>query len=108
MRYAIYNKEGEIIRIVGCPPEYAESQVKDDEGIIEAPRDVNDVTQKIEFDGFDEKGQPINPRVVNKTPAEIEADNPAPIPLSLEKQPAHITNEQWQGILNRLDNLEAK
>ena len=104
--FIIYNDKGEIIRVGSSQNIDYQLQAQNDEFVMDGTADC--ITQKIEFDGFDEKGQPINPRVVNKTPAEIEADNPAPIPLSLEKQPAHITNEQWQGILNRLDNLEAK
>jgi len=41
-------------------------------------------------------------------PEEIEADNPTPIPIPLEEQPALITNEQWQEVLNRLEVLEDK
>jgi len=68
---------------------------------------ANDVTQRIEFDGLDAKGQPINPRVVDKTPEEIEANNPPePEPIPFKKQLAHITNEQWQGVLKRIDKLE--
>ena len=106
MNYIVYDNTGIILRQVQCHQDFADMQAKENELIIEGT--ANDVTQKIKFDGLDDKKQPVNPRVVDKTPAEIEADNPAPIPLSLKKQPAHITNEQWQGILNRLDNLEAK
>jgi len=65
---------------------------------------ANAVTQKVEFDGFDDDGQPINPRVVDKTPEEIEAEKLPMIPT--EKKQAHITNEQWQSVLGRLDKLE--
>lgn len=48
-------------------------------------------------------------RVVNKTPEEIGAENPPkPKPIPIEKQPAHITNEQWQDVLDRLKKLETK
>ena len=68
--------------------------------------EADDATQKIDFDGFDVDGQPINPRVVDKTPEEIEADNPTPASMSLEKKPASITNKQWQDVLRRLRVLE--
>jgi len=42
--------------------------------------------------------------VVNKTPEEIEAEKP--LEIFLEKQIAHITNEQWQDVLKRLIKLE--
>jgi hypothetical protein len=52
---------------------------------------VNDATQKV-----------VNRKIVNKTPAEIEKDNPSP-PTS---RMAMITIEQWQDVLRRLDKLE--
>lgn len=79
-------------------------QAKKGEFVMEG--EANDTTQKIEFDGFDEKGQPINPRVVDKSPEEVERDNPPEPRLLKGKQPANITNEQWQDVLKRLDKLE--
>lgn len=70
---------------------------------------ANDVTQKVEFDGFDADGQPVNPRIVDKTPEEIEADKlPEPEIIPFEKQPAHITNEQLQEILGSIKELKEK
>ena len=60
---------------------------------------ANDVTQKIENPG-------IAGMVVDKTPAEIEAEKPPEI--SFEKKTAHITNEQWQDVLDRLDKLDIR
>lgn len=77
MSYIIYNKAGEILRNIQCSSAMSKIQAKKDEFIMEGV--ANDATQKIEFDGFDVDGQPINPRVVDKTPEEIEADNP-PMP----------------------------
>ena len=70
---------------------------------------ADDVTQKVIFDGFDKNGQPVNPRVVDKTPEEIEKDNPLllkVVEMPENKRPAHITKEQWQDTLKRLDTLE--
>ena len=44
--------------------------------------------------------------VVDKTPAEIEADKRPPVPES--KRPANITKGQLQQIMDRLAALEAK
>jgi hypothetical protein len=65
---------------------------------------ADNLTQEVKFDGFDAAGQPINPRVVDKTPEEIEAEKPPEMPEG--QRPAFITNEQWQDILNRLTALE--
>jgi len=94
-RFIVYNSKGQILRTGSCPDSIFFRQAHDGEFVIEGK--ANDVTQKI-----------VGGKIVNKTPEEIEADNPTPIPVPFEKRPAQITNEQWQGILNRLDNLEAK
>ncbi len=106
MNYVVYNITGEILRTVQCSIKSSFLQAKDGEFITEGV--ANDVTQKIEFDGLDEKGQPVNPRVVDKTPQEIETDNP-PIPeVPHGRRPAHVTNAQWQDVLKRLDKLETR
>lgn len=106
MSYIIYNEEGEILRIVQCSPAMSKIQPKEGEFIMEGT--ANGVTQKIKFDGLDVDGQPINPRVVNKTPEEIEADNPVLPEIPFEKKLAHVTNKQWQDVLKRLNDLEKK
>ena len=69
-------------------------------------------TQKVIFDDFDDNGQPINPRVVDKTPEEIKTEEIAEeaerkrAEIPHEKQQAHITNEQYQSLLIRLSKLE--
>lgn len=95
---------GKILRSVSCPSTQKHLQVKDGSFIMEGKAD--DATQKVEFDGLDDEGQPINPRVIDKTPEEIEVDNPMLLEIPSEKQPANITNEQLQNVLDRLDKLE--
>ena len=104
MNYIVYDNSGEILRIVVCSPAMSSLQARGGKFVMEGI--ANGSTQKIEFDGLDEKGRPINPRVINKSPEEIEADNPTPSEISFEKRIAHITNEQWQDILDRLDKLD--
>ena len=105
MMYIVFNSTKEILRLISSSPAMSLLQAKDGEFIMEG--DADDVTQKVEFDGLDEKGQPINPRVVDKTPEEIEAEKPIPLPETpFEKRPAYITNEQWQDVQDRLDKLE--
>ena len=63
---------------------------------------ANDVSQKIENPG-------IAGKIVDKTPEEIEAEKPPePEPIPYEKQAAHITNEQWQDVLKRLDKVDSR
>lgn len=58
---------------------------------------ANDITQKIENPG-------VKGKIVSRTPEEIEAEKPPEVPF--EKQPAPITNKQWQDIQSRLEVLE--
>ena len=103
MKVIVYNKAGELLRQVSCPSNLRHSQAKEGEFAMKGT--ANDTTQKVEFDGFDSDGQPVNPRIVNKTQAEIEAAIPADVPVG--KRSARITNEDWQTILDRLDALES-
>ena len=67
---------------------------------------VDKATSTIECDSIDEKGIAINPRPIETTATTMTMD---PIPLiSVENQPAFITNREWQEILARLDALEAR
>ena len=102
--YIVYNQDKKIQRTGSCPKDVFFLQAMGDDFVMEGIAD--DATQKIGFDGFDVDGQPINPRVVDKTDAEILADNPTLPEILFEKRTAHITNEQLQNILDRLDNLE--
>lgn len=99
-KFIVYNLDRKMLRGGGCSDKDFFLQARDGEFVMEGT--ANDVTQKIEFDGLDEKGQPINPRVVNKTQEEIEADNPTPPEIPFEKRVAHITNKQWQDVLAKL------
>lgn len=106
MKYTIYNATGKILRVVTCPISQHALQAKDGEFIMEGT--ASDLTQKVEFDGFDVNGQPINPRVVDKTPEEIKADNPKIPEIPHGLQLARITNEQWEKVIKRLDKLETR
>jgi len=61
---------------------------------------ADDVTQKIINVG-------IKGKVVDKTPQEIAEATYIPVPeqTPFEKQPAHINNEQWQYVLDKLKKL---
>lgn len=94
MRFIVYNQEGKILRAGTCSVQDFFLQIKEDEFIIKGT--ANDVTQKI-----------VNSKIVDKSPEEIEAEKPPESkPIPIEKQPAHITNEQWQDVMNRINKLE--
>jgi len=93
MNYIIYDKTGKILRTVQCSPALSKIQPKEGEFIMEGT--ANDVTQKI-----------VNGKVIDKAPEEIEV--PPEPRLLKEKQPANITNKQWQSVLHRLEALEKK
>ena len=103
MNYIIYNKDGEILKNIICSPAMIGLQISYGEFVTRGM--ANDSTQKIKFDGFDSIGQPINPRVINKTPEEIRADNPTPPEILFEERIANVTNKQWQIIQDRLTAL---
>jgi len=104
--FVVYNADREILRSGSCQNSTFYLQAGDGEFVIEGK--ANTVTQKVEFDGFDVDGQPINPRLVDKTPQEIAEATYIPVIVQppFEKQPAQISNEQWQSVLGRLDKLE--
>lgn len=97
MKYIIFNVVHEILRTVQCPPAFAKTQKHEGEFIMRGEAD--DVTQKIEFDSLNIKGQPVNPRVVDKTPEELT------IETSIEPRLAVITEVQWRDVLERLEAL---
>lgn len=101
-RFIVYNKDGKILRHGGCPDYNFNLQAQENEFVMEGT--ANDLKQKVEF-FWDIDHNPIDPRVINKTPEEIEAENPPDV--QFEKQIAHITNKQWQDVLVRLDKLES-
>lgn len=106
MKFVVYNKvTGKITRTGHCQACTFDHQAGEGEFVLEAV--ANDVRQKV-VDGFDDGGQPINPRVVDKTKLEIERDSPKTKPKPFLKKQAKITNEQYESLLKRIDKLEEK
>lgn len=96
MRFIVYNQMGKILRTGTCSIQDFFRQVDDGEFIMVGV--ANDVRQKI-----------VDGRIVNKTSEEIEAEKPPrPKLIPHEKQPAYITNEQWQEIRDKVRLLENK
>lgn len=93
MDYIIYDKKGKILRVTTCSPAMSKIQAKEDEFMMEGTAD--DATQKV-----------ANGKIVDKTPEEIEADNPVIPELDVEDQPILITRGQWRSIMNRIEELE--
>lgn len=102
--FIVYDKQNNILRTGVCQVKTFHLQANKGEFAMEGIAD--DATQKIEFDGFDVDGQPINPRVVDETPEEIEVEKLPEIPERM--LPANVTNEQWQSIVKRIEMLEKK
>lgn len=101
VNYIVYNQAGKIMRTGVCDGYVLYLQAGDREFAMEGI--ANDATQKVKFDGFDEKGQPINPRVVDKTPQEIIDDTPEP-----EPEEEMITKKKWKEVLDRISVLESE
>lgn len=87
--FIVFDNDGNILRTGTCPDEDFKVQV---ENIIEGV--ANDTTQKI-----------VDGRVVDKTPEEIERDNPTIPEVSEDEQQAFITKKQWQEATDKLDRL---
>ena len=104
-RFTIYNSEGEILRSGFCTTASFDKKAGDGEFVIEGTG--NDVTQKVV--NLDQYGtKPIGfLKIVNKTPEEMIGIKILVSKVTpYEKQPAQITNEQWQDVLKRIDELE--
>ena len=96
--FIVYDGHGKILRTGTCQNKTFYLQARIGEFVIAGKADAT--TQKIANAGVKDK-------VVDKTPEEIEeAKPPEPEPISVGQQPANITNEQWQNILDRLRALE--
>ena len=94
--FIVYNSTtGKILRTGNCPPSLYKLQVRAGESIILGK--ANDYSQKI-----------VDGEIVDKTPAEIEADNPTPVePPEGEKQ-KHIKNKEWKEIKDLLEDLDKR
>ena len=93
--FVVYKKSGKILRAGICLEKDFFLQARDNESVMEGV--ANDVTQKI-----------VGGRIVDKTPEEIEKDDPTPPEMPESQRPAYVTNERWQGVLDRLDKLEKR
>lgn len=96
--FIVYDKHGKILRSGTCQDNTFYRQAHDGEFVMEGR--ANDVTQKIINAG-------IKGKIVNRAPQEIKTVNPTPPEISESQRPAYITNEQWQSVLKKLDNLGA-
>ncbi len=102
--FIAYDEKKQILRTGSAPLGMANMQAGPGEFVIEGVAD--DQTQKMEFDGLDESGRPINPRLVDKSPAEILADNPPLPPVLEENKPANMTKGELAALVKRIENLE--
>lgn len=108
MSYVVFNKTRKILRKVQCPLTMKNIQVGDGEFVMEET--ANDVTQKVGGNIGQYGLKPLGfLKIIDKTPEEIERDMPPkPKPIPIEKQPANITKERLNDIMNRLSKLEAE
>ncbi len=106
MNYIVYSETEKILRTGFAPIGMGNMQAGPGEFVIEGVAD--DRNQKMEFDGLDESGRPINPRLIDKTPGEILTDNP-PLPIVLdEDRPARMTKKEVALLMQRVKYLEDK
>jgi len=94
MNFIVYDKTGRILSIGHCQKNVLHKQAGKNQFAMEGA--ANDITQKV-----------VKGKIVDKTLAEIERDNPKTPVKPFREQRAKITNEQLQAILDRLTVLEA-
>lgn len=119
MNGGVFDNTGKILREISAPESMFALQARPGQFVIEG--EVDDRTQKVKFDGISrslaldgvKRGQPINPRIVKKTKAEIKADNPPRPVIPEEEKVKHIKKKDWDAleqtltsILDRLTALE--
>lgn len=92
MNYIVY-KDKKILRTGACPASMMKKQAGPGERVREGVAD--DLTQKMQGD-----------QVVDKTPEEIEADNPTPPPIQEEEKVKHVKNKDWDALVARVTALE--
>lgn len=97
--FIVHDKDGKILRTGVCQDVDFDFQAHKDEFIMEGT--ANGATQKIIDRGKSK-------RIVNKTVKEMQIEEPKLVEIPEEQKPAHITNEQWQNVLKRIDDLEKK
>lgn len=95
--FIVYDIQGKILRTGICRDSTFYRQANDGEFVMEGR--ANDATQKIINAG-------VKGKIINRTPQEIETDNPITPEIPESQRPAHITNEQLQDVLKRLKTLE--
>ena len=105
-QFIVYDQNKEVLRTGNAPLGMVNMQAGPGEFTIEGTAD--DRKQKMEFDGLDESGRPINPRLVDKTPAEIERDNPPPPVIPDEDKPAQMTKKELALLMQRVKDIEDK
>lgn len=98
--FIVYNKSGKILRSGKCQEMDFLRQAQENEFVTEGK--ANDIIQKIQFD-TDKSKEPINPRIIDKKPDEIES-----IEIPEEEQTIPIKRKVLKSILDRLDRLEKK
>ncbi|HDZ39194.1 MAG TPA: hypothetical protein ENH62_13060 [Marinobacter sp.] len=91
--YIVHDVTGAIVKTGHCPAKLVKAQARDGEFVIEGIAD--DRTQKI-----------IGGKVVEKTPAEILADNLPPPVIADEDRPANITKKELTALMKRVQDLE--
>jgi len=97
VKYVEYVDDGTIIKFGVCS----------EKTFNEMGKSKNVLSVSVLSNDLDRNYRIINGKIKSKTPEEIEASKPPILlPTPLEKQPAMITNEQYQNLLKRLDSLE--
>jgi len=100
LNFVIYDKTGKILSTGHCQKTALHKQAGENQFAMEGMADA--ITQKVEFSPDGE------PRIVDKSPVEIEKDNPKTKEKPFAKKLARITNEDVQALVARLVALEKK
>lgn len=111
-KYIVFERDegdfGRIIKTGSAPADVAFKQGKSHQFVL---LDVfaRDNIHKIQVDKWDDKGKPINPRIVDKTAEEIEAEKRRDSELNvLSDDEITIKKSQFEELVRRVERLENK
>ena len=105
--YIVCDIQGKVERHGDCPDiDYDKQAHNPGEYICEGI--IVDTKQKIKHDGVAADGTLTNPRIVDKTQAEIDRDNPPPPVIAPAERMIRIKQKDWDALAARVQVLESK
>jgi len=107
--YIVFEKDegnfGKILKTGAAPSDVSYKQGKSNQFVL-LDCFARDNVHKIQVDGWDRNGGPINPRVVDKTPAEIEAEKALRQQDANSEEMIAVPKSEFDELIGRVERLE--